>query len=200
MPADDYEVFVQRFRASLTEGEEAAYDPEVMELLELIEAPVFDAIQRPLPRPSMARLGYVAAKPDGHADMYAMFMCWIDMWMNVLKNVFPDLDTDTDRCWHFASKHILTPELGGNKRAGDVVRVLVMRKIDEPPDGDERARDVAGEVGDESLTTFTFFHEHIFCKPPEFHNECALILLFMIKCAFFERKLAIAGDAGPERA
>lgn len=145
----------------------------------LAEAAVFDAVGRSYPRPSVARIAELAEHEDGPGIIYAIFMAWIDAWMNVLSIDRPNLGPDD--FWHYANEHILVPDLGGNSDAGMAVRRLLLYKLGlaEYPEGPRSDRDPEDDQ-------VIFFYENIFRAGPEFRDECALLLLFMVKAAFID--------------
>lgn len=157
-----------------------------VEAVELAEAAALDALGRPFPRPSIARLDYLASKENGAAWVYAVFMCWIDAWIKVLRDARPGISSED--LWDYANAHILTPENGGNQDAARVVRGLLLYKIDGFDEKDHASCNIPDE--------FDFFYEKVYRQDAEFRDECALLLLFMIKSAFVDTQRAAKGDSG----
>jgi hypothetical protein len=157
-------------------------EDDVKELRELVETAAIEAIKDPLPHRAvdLARLDYLAQRPDGPACIYAMFMSWITSWKGMLNRVDPTLDVDD--YWDAAQAHMLLPENGADPQARRLVGAFLLRELDE---GLRAYVEADTDMAAESPDAFSFFYQRIYLAGAGTHRECALILLSMLKSAYY---------------
>lgn len=186
-------------------ADHAANDPELLkgatdadeddeELRELVETAAIEAIKGRLPHRAvqLARLDYLAQKSDGAASLYAMFASWISSWKDMVSSVVSDLDPHLH--WRVAQAHMLLPEHGADPQARRLVGAFILRVLDE---GLLEDVDADTAMASEPADDVVFFYRNIFLGGTDVLRDCALIVLFMIKYAFYVGNHGDVRDSGP---
>lgn len=173
------------------------------EALRLAWTAGYDALGRVYPRPSLARLDWLAEQEDGDALLYAMFMTWLDWWMSTLRAAFPTLPFDQTFYQWFARRHIPPPEEGFNERAAEVIREVISLRCTE---AEAQAQDEIDGCDHESEDTdraagalFLYVRDNILRPGRHVQDECAVVLLFMIKRAYVDGRMVGAITVGGVR-